>query len=81
MKQLDLILSIVAIVIGFVVAFVLVGTRRTPMAAPSVPKIDVSPVALPTAAPVISNGLPGGGGGGAGRMPGRGGKGGGVVSG
>lgn len=59
MKQLDLILSIVAIVVGFVIAFVLVGTRRTPQAAPAVPKINVTPVMLPPADATFTNSLPG----------------------
>jgi hypothetical protein len=72
MKQLDLILSIVAIVVGLVVAFVIVGTRKSPGIAPSIKHIETSPVALPQATIPYGNGLPGGSGGGGGG--GRGGK-------
>lgn len=60
MKQLDLILSIVAIVVGLVIAFVLVGTRRTPQTAPNVTKINLTPVPLPDAPVAMANQLPGG---------------------
>jgi hypothetical protein len=72
MKQLDLILSIVAIVVGLVVAFVIVGTRKSPGIAPAVKHIETAPVALPQVNIPFTNGLPGGSGGGGGR--GRGGK-------
>lgn len=60
MKQLDLILSIVAIVVGLVVAFVIVGTRKPPGVAPTAPHIETAPVALPEVQIPMANGLPGG---------------------
>ena len=66
MKQLDLILAVSCIVIGFVVVLILLSTKRPPQMAPAVPKINTAPVTLPPGPVVISNGLPGGGGGGMG---------------
>ncbi|MEA2552136.1 MAG: hypothetical protein QOJ65_312 [Fimbriimonadaceae bacterium] len=65
MKQLDIILSAVAIVIGVVAVIIIIGTKRAPVPAPQVPRINTAEVQLPDAPVAYSNGLPGGGGGGA----------------
>jgi hypothetical protein len=66
MKQLDLIVSAACIVIGFVVVLILISTRRQPVMAPSVPKINTVPVELKSTPVEWSNGLPGAPGGGMG---------------
>jgi hypothetical protein len=79
MKQLDLILSIVAIVVGLVVAFVIVGTRRSPGQAPQVKRINIAPVQPPDVPITYAQGLPGGSNKGGGGRGGGGGKRGGFV--
>lgn len=64
MKQLDLIVAASCIVIGFVVVLILVSTRRQPVLAPPIQKINTAPVVMPNPEPIWSRGLPGGGGGG-----------------
>jgi hypothetical protein len=64
MKNLDIILATSCLVVGFVVVLILWSTKRTPVMAPSVPKINTAPVQLPPVQIAMTNGLPGGGGGG-----------------
>lgn len=71
MKQLDLILCAVAIVIGIVGSWVVWATKQPPAAAPQVKNIDVNPIPVPPASISYSTSLPGGQGG----AMGRGGKG------
>jgi hypothetical protein len=74
MKQLDLILCAVAIVVGIVGSWVVYAMRPPAQPAPAVKQIDLTPVGLPTGAgvdTVYDTHLPGGQGG----AMGRGGKG------
>lgn len=82
-NQLDLIVSLSALVIALVFAGVFWGTARKPLPPPAVTPVKVSPVALPAPAIPMTNGLvptatkSGGGGGRGGGGGGRGGRGGG----
>jgi len=73
MKQLDLILCAVAIVIGIVGSWIVWSMRKKEDPAPPVKTIDTTPVTLPDIKPVMAPNLPGAQGGAMGR--GGGGKG------
>ena len=83
-NQLDLIISLSALVIALVFAGVFFGTARKPTPLPTPPAIAITPVKLPEVPIDMANGLssgalgaPKGGGGGGGRGGGGGGRGGG----
>jgi hypothetical protein len=80
MKQLDLILCAVAVVIGIVGSWIVWAMRKNPEPAPQPKVIDVSAAKLPDPQPVWAPALPGASGGAMGRS-GRGGKRGGGFSG
>jgi len=80
-NQLDLIVSLSALVIALVFAGVFWGTARKPVAPPAVVPVKTTPVALPTPTIPMVNGLVpatgntgrgGGGGGGGGKSGGKG---------
>ncbi len=80
-NQLDLIVSLSALVIAFVFAGVFFGTARKPIPPPIVTPVKVNAVALPAPAVPMTNGLApagksGGGGKGGGGSKGAGGRGG-----
>lgn len=67
MKQLDLILCAVAIVIGIVGSWIVWAMKPNPEPAPRVKIIDTSTATLPAAPTAYSPNLPGGSGGAMGR--------------
>jgi hypothetical protein len=67
MKQLDLILCAVAIVIGIVGSWIVWSMRKPADQAPSVKTIDTTRVGLPDIQPVMAPQLPGAQGGAMGR--------------
>ncbi len=72
MKQLDLILCAVAIVIGIVGSWIVWSMRKAPDQAPAVKTIDTTTVTLPPVQPAMSTQLPGASGGAMGRSSGGG---------
>jgi len=59
MKQLDLIISASALVIGIVISWIVWSTRKGPDPVPTAKTITTSAPALPNPPVAITNGLPG----------------------
>jgi hypothetical protein len=67
MKQLDLILCAVAIVIGIIGSWVVYATKPQPQPAPAPKSINLTPATLPQPPIAVTAGLPGAQGGAMGR--------------